>query len=133
MKKRDNIIYWVATLWLSLGMVSTGLGQLMKMKAAEGGVDTMIRLGFPLYFLIIVGVWKFLGVIAVLIPKFPILKEWAYAGFFFVMTGAIWSRIASGDGVIELLPAVLLLVLTFLSRYFRPADRKVMLLTGTEK
>jgi hypothetical protein len=125
MIKRNKIIYWVATLWLALGMVSTGAVQLFKGKG-QGGLDTIIHIGYPAYILIILGVWKMLGVVAVLIPKFPLLKEWAYAGFFFAMTGAIFSHLASGDPVQAIFPALMLLVLTILSWYFRPADRKSM-------
>lgn len=125
MSKRNKIIYWVATLWLALGMVSTGLVQLLK---NEDEIDLMSRLGYPDYFLTILGVWKILGVAAILIPKFPVVKEWAYAGFFFSMTGAAFSHIASGT-VNEIYPSLLLLVLTVVSWYFRPADRKVALLT----
>jgi len=67
-----------------------------------------------------------LGVIAILIPKFPLLKEWAYAGFFFAMTGALYAHIASGDRVSELFPSLLLLILTMVSRHFRPAERKII-------
>lgn len=122
MSKRNKIIYWVATLWLSLGMVSTGVVQLMKNK---NEIDLMTRLGYPDYFLTILGAWKILGVVAVLIPKFPLLKEWAYAGFFFSMTGAAFSHIASGT-LNEIYPSLLLLALTVVSWYFRPADRKVV-------
>jgi hypothetical protein len=124
MSKRNKIIYWIATLWLSLGMVSTGLVQLLK---REEEMDLMNRLGYPGYFLTILGVWKILGVVAILIPKFPVVKEWAYAGFFFSMTGAAFSHIASGT-LNEIYPSLLLLALTVVSWYFRPADRKVVLL-----
>ena len=80
MTKRNKVIYWVATLWLSLGMLSTGIVQLFKVKSE---VDFVLAMGYPAYFLAILGIWKILGVVAVLIPNFPILKEWAYAGFFF--------------------------------------------------
>jgi len=122
MTKRNKIIYWIATLWLALGMTSTGVVQLMKMQEE---VDMFIRLGYPLYFLTMLGVWKILGVVAVLVPKFPLLKEWAYAGFFFAMSGAILSHLASGDEVKEILGPTLLLVLTAVSWYFRPAERKL--------
>ena len=125
MTKRNKIIYWVATLWLALGMVSTGAVQLLRGKEGTGGVDSVTHLGYPVYLLTILGVWKILGVIAVLIPKFSLLKEWAYAGFFFVVTGAIFSHIASGDSVSGILPALLLLVLTVASWFFRPMDRKI--------
>lgn len=122
--KTKKIIYWIATLWLSLGMIATGLVQLFKGKEGQGGLDMITHLGYPVYLLTILGVWKILGVIAVLIPKFPLLKEWAYAGFFFVMTGALFSHIAVGDPFTSLLPALLLLVLTSISWYLRPAGRR---------
>ena len=126
MKKRDKIIYWIATIWLALGMLSTGAVQLFKAKEGQGGVDMITHLGYPVYLLTMLGIWKILGVVALLIPKSPLLKEWAYAGFSFVMAGAIFSHIASGDPVIELLPSSLLLILTLVSWYFRPADRKIV-------
>ena len=93
---------------------------------APPGTFGITHLGYPIYFLTILGVWKLLGVVAVLIPKFPLLKEWAYAGFFFVMSGAIFSHIAVGDRITEILPSLLLLILTVVSWYFRPANRKVI-------
>ena len=130
MTKRNKIIYWIATIWLALGMLSTGTLQLFRAKAeaalAPPGVFGITHLGYPIYFLTILGIWKILGVIAVLIPKFPLLKEWAYAGFFFAMSGAVFSHIASGDSVKESLPALLLLILTVVSWYFRPENRKII-------
>ena len=129
MTKRNKIIYWVSTLWLASGMLATGTLQLFKAKSegalAPPGVYGITHLGYPIYFLTILGVWKILGVLAVLIPKFPLLKEWAYAGFFFVMTGAAFSHIAVCDPMKELVPSLLLLVLTVVSWYFRLAHRKI--------
>ena len=121
MTKRNKIIYWISTIWLALGMLSSGIVQLLQMKA---DVDFIIRLGYPVYFLTILGFWKILGVIALLIPKFPLVKEWAYAGFFLAMSGAIYSHIALGNSIGEIAPPLLLLILTVVSWYFRPADRK---------
>jgi uncharacterized membrane protein YphA (DoxX/SURF4 family) len=125
--KRNKIIYWIATIWLALGMVSTGALQLFKGKTGQGGVDMIMHLGYPVYLMTILGIWKILGVLAVLVPKFTLLKEWAYAGFFFVMTGAISSHIAISDPVNEIWPSLLLLILTAISWYFRPAGRKIIL------
>jgi hypothetical protein len=125
MKKVNKIIYWIATLWLSLGMVSTAIVQLFKLKS---GVDFTAHMGYPGYFITIIAVWKILGVIALLIPKFPLLKEWAYAGFFFVMTGAAYSHIVTGS-LNVLFPSLLLLALTVVSWYFRPADRRIIFVT----
>ncbi|MCW5911067.1 MAG: DoxX family protein [Cyclobacteriaceae bacterium] len=122
MSKRNKIIYWVATVWLSLGMASTGIVQLIKMQEE---IDVFAGLGYPAYLLTILGVWKILGVIAVLAPKFPLVKEWAYAGFFFAMSGAVFSHLAVGDPLVQLFGPVLLLVLTGVSWYFRPASRKL--------
>lgn len=128
MTKRNKIIYWVATIWLALGMASTGIVQLLKMKEE---VDMFTHLGYPLYFLTLLGSWKLLGVVVVLIPKFSLLKEWAYAGFFFAMSGAVFSHIALGDSVKELFGPVLLLTLTGVSWYFRPAEKRAFS-TGVE-
>lgn len=119
--KRNKIIYWIATIWLALGMVSTGIVQLLKLQEE---VDLITSLGYPVYLLTILGIWKILGVVAILIPKFPVLKEWAYAGFFFAMSGAVFSHLIVGDGPKELFGGTLLLVLTVVSWYFRPDSRK---------
>jgi uncharacterized membrane protein YphA (DoxX/SURF4 family) len=123
MTKRNKIIYWIATIWLSLGMVSTGIVQLLRVKEE---VTMFNDLGYPLYLMTLLAVWKFLGVIAVLMPRFPLLKEWAYAGFFFAMSGAVISHLAMGDSAKEFFGPVLLIVLTIISWYFRPADRKTV-------
>ena len=123
MKKKNKVIYWISTIWLALGMLSSGIVQLLRLKEE---VDMMTHLGYPLYFLTILGIWKMLGIITVLIPKFPVLKEWAYAGFFFTMSGAIFSHLASGDSAKEFFGPVLLLILTMVSWYFRPADKKII-------
>jgi DoxX-like family len=119
--KAGKIIYWISTIWLALGMLSTGIVQLFKVKSE---VDFIINMGYPLYFLPILGAWKILGVVAVLIPGFPLLKEWAYAGFFFAMSGAVFSHIALGNSMKEIFPPILLLVLTVVSWYFRPSSKK---------
>ncbi len=121
--KAGKIIYWIATIWLALGMVSTAIVQLIKIQEE---VDIMNKLGYPIYILMILGVWKILGVIAILIPKFPLLKEWAYAGFFFIMSGAIISHLLVGDEAKTIFGPLLLIVLTVASWYFRPANRKTI-------
>ena len=122
MNKMNNRIYWIATGLLAFGMAAQGVAQLAH---TQGYVDILVHLGYPLYFLSILGVWKLLGVLAILLPRFALVKEWAYAGFFFVMTGAIVSHIALGDSVLDALPASVLLLLIGLSWYFRPVDRSI--------
>ncbi len=124
MTKRDKIIYWSVTIFLSIGMLAGGIQQMLQI----GGYNEIVsNLGYPLYLLSIIGSWKILGVTAVLIPKFPLLKEWAYAGFFFVMSGAFISHLAVGQAFTEAIPSLILLIATVLSWYLRPADRKINL------
>lgn len=122
MKNRNTIIYWVVTIFLSIGMVAGGVQQLFQI----GGYNEIVtQLGYPLYLLSILGAWKLLGVIAILIPKFPLVKEWAYAGFFFAMSGAFISHLAMGQSFMDAIPSLILMVVTVLSWYFRPANRKL--------
>lgn len=130
MAKRDRIIYWIATIWLSLGMLSTGIVQLLKVQEQ---VDLFTHLGYPIYFLTLLAVWKLLGVMIVLLPKVPLLKEWAYAGFFFAMSGALISHIWLDDSLGETFPPLLLLILTVVSWYFRPSDRRLITLRPIKK
>ncbi len=122
MTKKKMITYWFFTCWLALGMVSTGVVQLMRMQKE---VEQITALGYPVYFLTLMGIWKLLGVVAVLVPRLPLLKEWAYAGFFFNMTGAAISHWASGSPVSQIFPSLLLLALTVISWALRPAERKI--------
>lgn len=122
MEKRNKIIYWIATVWLSLGMLSGGIFQLLQM---EDAVKNFMHLGYPTYLLTILGIWKILGVVAILIPKFPRLKEWAYAGFFFAMTGAMISHVIMKDSFGDTFPSILSLILVLVSWYFRPQNRKI--------
>jgi len=123
MDKRNKIIYWIVTVFLSVGMLAGGIQQMLQI----GGYNEIItKLHYPLYVLSILGVWKILGIIVILIPKFPLLKEWAYAGFFFAMSGAAISHFAVGQSFTEAIPALVLLAVTVLSWYFRPSDRKII-------
>jgi hypothetical protein len=87
----------------------------------------MTRLGYPIYALTILGTWKLLGVVAVLVPGFTLIKEWAYAGIFFNMSGAVVSHLISGSDPKDLFGPILLIVLTVVSWYFRPKDRQIAL------
>lgn len=125
MKKRNVIIYWIATTLLSVGMLGSGLAQVFQMPDMAALVQP---LGYPLYFLTIIGVWKVLGVIVILLPGFKLLKEWAYAGFFFVMTGALVSHLAHGDYDLKAIMGPLMqTIFVILSWYFRPANRRITL------
>ena len=114
--------YWFTTGLLAFGMLAGGIAQIMQFKVNADGI---IHLGYPLYFLRIIGVWKIFGVIAILIPGYLLLKEWAYAGLFFAMTGAVISHIASGDRLIQFLAPFIFAGLTVLSWHLRPVNRKL--------
>ncbi len=133
MSKRNTIIYWIATVWLALGMAATGVQQLMHLPiegaTSPPGAEGITKLGYPPYLLTIIGVWKLLGVVALLIPRFPLVKEWAYAGFVFLLIGAAYSHIAVGHPAADLFPAALLMVMLVLSWSLRPADRKLPIAT----
>ena len=129
MSKRNKIIYWVATIFLSFGMLAGGIQQMLQI----GGYNEIVtRLGYPLYMLSILGVWKILGVVTILLPKFPLLKEWAYSGFFFVMTGAAISHLVMKEPFVEVIPSLILLTTIILSWYFRPPDRKLAFSNSTK-
>jgi hypothetical protein len=124
MAKRNKVIYWIATALLAFGMLQSGIFAVLGTKQWVGLVTA---LGYPIYFLTILGIWKILGVIAILMPGFKLLKEWAYAGFFFAMTGALLSHLACGDYAAKaILGPVFQTVFVILSWYFRPADRKIV-------
>jgi uncharacterized membrane protein YphA (DoxX/SURF4 family) len=83
------------------------------------------HLGYPAYLLIILGAWKVAGAVAILIPRFPRLKEWAYAGAFFSYTGALASHLAVGDGIDKWAVLIVFVGLLALSWGLRPWDRRL--------
>jgi predicted metal-binding membrane protein len=85
----------------------------------------VIQLGYPTYFLVILGIWNMLGAAALLAPRFPLLKEWAYAGAFFAYSGAIVSHVITGKGMPEVWVLTALVVLTAASWALRPAARRL--------
>jgi uncharacterized membrane protein YphA (DoxX/SURF4 family) len=123
MEKTKLIIYWLTTVLIAAGMTGSGLAQVFHAKAM---VDLITPLGYPSYLLYIIGVWKILGVIAILLPGYKLVKEWAYAGLFFVMTGALASHLLSGDDSIKgIIGPFFQVVFIILSWYCRPANRKI--------
>jgi hypothetical protein len=92
--KAKNIVYWTMTVLVAFFIGSGGAAQLAQFATKPHGVVPV--LGYPMYFFAILGFWKVLGAIAILVPRFPRLKEWAYAGIFFDLTGAAASCAAVG-------------------------------------
>ena len=87
------IVYWVSTALVVFELTMGGAWDVLRVPQVRGLIE---RLGYPPYFLVILGTWKLLGTVALVIPRFPRLKEWAYAGVFFDLTGAVVSLFASG-------------------------------------
>lgn len=118
---RTNV-YWVTTLLLALECL---VGGIMGALQRPTFIDIMKHLGYPDYVMTIIGVWYVLGGVALLVPGFPLLKEWAYAGLFFIYTGAIASRLAVGDGVVTLVGPIILTGLVIASWTWRPSTRRL--------
>ncbi|HEX6546914.1 MAG TPA: DoxX family protein [Bryobacteraceae bacterium] len=90
---RNNIAYWLTTALVVFELAMGGAWDVLRVPQVRGLIES---LGYPPYFLVILGTWKLLGAVALVIPGFPRLKEWAYAGVFFDLTGAVASLFASG-------------------------------------
>jgi uncharacterized membrane protein YphA (DoxX/SURF4 family) len=118
--KTKTIGYWVTTAIVAFVLLSGGAAELAHRKETLEG---MAHLGYPLYFTMILGFWKLLGGIALLAPRFPRLKEWAYAGAFFDLTGAAVSHAARGDDAGHLIWPLVFAALVVASWALRPQSR----------
>ena len=123
LSRRHTIAYWVSTALVVFELVLGGIWDILRMPQVRGLIE---RLGYPPYFLVILGIWKLLGAVALVIPGFPRLKEWAYAGVLFDLTGAITSLFASGLADADTLAyPVLMTAVAIASCMLRPASRRL--------
>lgn len=120
--KKNTIFYWVAT---GLTAFAIGFGGVMDLLKPPDMVATMAHLGYPAYLMTLLGIWKVLGAGAILAPGLPRVKEWAYAGIAFDLTGAAFSHAASGDGAGPTITPLVVLAIAAASWYLRPEDRKL--------
>ncbi len=121
MQTKPKVIgYWVATGFLAAAFLAAGAAELV---SAPAVVASTLALGYPAYVLTIVGVWKVLTVPALLAPRLPRLKEWAYAGIFFDLTGAAASHAFSGDLPGRIATPLVLLAIAAASWALRPPSR----------
>lgn len=118
--KTKLIGYWATTGILAFGLLAGGAAYLLRPPAIVAG---MADLGYPLYITTILGFWKVLGAIALIVPRLPRLKEWVYAGAFFNMTGAVASHILSGNTLAEFLWPLLFACCALASWALRPQSR----------
>jgi len=114
--------YWVATLVIALELLAGGVWDILQVAYVHGLV--VEHLGYPAYFLVIIGVWKVPGAVALLVPRFPRLTAWAYAGAFFIYTGAVASHLAVGDGVGMWWGPLVFAGITLVSWLLRPSVRR---------
>ena len=131
--RAKNIAYWTTTILIALLIGSGGVAQMAQYHANPHGIVPI--LGYPLYFFAILGFWKLLGAIAILVPRYPRLKEWAYAGIFFDLTGAVASVAAVhsyGAYAFHILAPLILAVLTVVSWALRPESRRIGILFPTK-
>ncbi|MFZ5893536.1 MAG: DoxX family protein [Myxococcota bacterium] len=118
--KTRKIGYFVATGLVAFAFAAGGIFDLLRAPAV---VEGMTQLGYPAYVASLLGIWKVLGAVAVVVPRFPRLKEWAYAGMFFDLTGAAFSHVAAGDPAGKLVAPLVLLALVLASWTLRPEAR----------
>lgn len=118
-----TIGYWLITALVAFALGSGGAADVMRLPPV---IEGMTHLGYPVYFCVILGVWKILGAAALLAPGTPRLKEWAYAGAVFDLTGAAASHAASGDPATELIAPMVLTALALLSWALRPTSRRLV-------
>jgi uncharacterized membrane protein len=122
-RTRSNI-YWVATILVALAFFVTGIGNLIPI---EHIAHDMLILGYPKYFLLILGTWKILGALTLVVPRTRQLKEWAYAGMLFDLTGAALSRLATGTTIVMVVVPALVACLVMISWVYRPESRRLAL------
>ena len=115
-----TIAYWATTGFLVFDMLSGGLAELAQLPS---NLEGMRALGYPDYFILILGAWKVLGTVALLAPGLPRLKEWAYAGVFFNMSGAAVSHAVSGSAAWHVYYTGFVALLVLASWALRPASR----------
>lgn len=124
MKKQTlkTIAYWVTTV---LGPTSFVIGGVLGLRQSPEVVAGIHHLGYPLYFATLLSAWKLLGAIAITVPGLPRVKEWAYAGFVFDLTGAAISHASVGDGAGDIVAPLVFLALLAASYVLRPESRRL--------
>ncbi len=119
--KSKVIGYWVCTILMVFFFLPGGIFYVTR---APQAVEGVMHLGFPLYFVIFLGVWKVLGSIALVVPGFALVKEWAYAGMFFDLTGASVASAATGAAWWHIATPLGIVLILYGSWALRPASRR---------
>jgi DoxX-like family len=116
------ITYWTFTVLLVFELAAGSLWNLLQIEWVRVQLN---HLGYPLYITYILGVWKIGGAAVIIAPRFPRLKEWAYAGSLFDFSGAVASHVLAGDGVLTWLAPLVFSMFVIVSWALRPADRRL--------
>lgn len=122
MKKPKVIAYWICTAVIALCIGSGGLAQALRVPQ---NVEGMMALGYPLHFIVLLGVWKVLGALTVLAPGLRLVKEWAYAGIFIDLSGAIVTAVANGSAAFHVVAPLVLIGFLAVSWALRPEGRRL--------
>jgi DoxX-like family len=117
-----TITYWTITVLLVFELAAGSLWNLLQIEWVRVQLN---HLGYPLYLTYILGVWKIAGAAVIIAPRFPRLKEWAYAGSLFDFSGAVASHVLAGDGVLTWLAPLVFSMFVIVSWALRPADRRL--------
>jgi hypothetical protein len=124
-----SIAYWLFTVVVIFELAAGALWDLLRIEYVR---VILAHLGYPLYLLIILGVWRIPGALALLVPRFPRLKEWAYAGAFFDYSGAAASHFLAGDNIGHWAGPTIFSAFTLISWALRPASRRVLTPPATQ-
>jgi hypothetical protein len=126
MARWRGVAYWMATGVIAAELLVGGVYDVFQWPPAAAELFDATGLGLPRYFGMIIGTWKLLGAVALLVPRYPLLKEWAYAGFTFTMTGAIATNLAVGAAPDATVGAASVLLIGAASWWLRPTSRRLV-------
>jgi hypothetical protein len=116
--------YWLCTLFVALPAVGAGIMDILHVQPLFG---LLLHLGYPPYFAAILGVWKVVGAIVLVAPRYPLVKEWAYAGMVIDYSSAVVSHLASGDGAGAIAGPIVAMIALAVSWQLRPRSRRLPL------
>jgi hypothetical protein len=120
--KRKVVAYWICTVIVAVCIGSGGAAQVLRLPQ---NVEGMTALGYPLHFIVLLGVWKVLGALTLLAPGLRLVKEWAYAGIFIDLSGAVVASAANAGGAFHVIAPMVLIGFLVASWALRPASRRL--------
>jgi DoxX-like family len=121
--KRKMIAYWICTVVIALCIGSGGAAQVLRVPQ---NVEGLTALGYPLHFIVLLGVWKVLGALTLLASGLRLVKEWAYAGIFIDLSGAVVASAANTGGALQVIAPVVLIGILAASWALRPESRRLL-------